>query len=81
MSTPYGKARLAATILYDITSYAVRSFFYKNWKYTLRKSFLTRVLLLICPANGDYFLSDNVSLFGLRIALDVNCIVPHIFHT
>ncbi|NUO08291.1 MAG: hypothetical protein HUU08_06350 [Candidatus Brocadia sp.] len=28
--TPYGKARLAATILYDIPSYAVRSFFYKK---------------------------------------------------
>ncbi|NUO09525.1 MAG: hypothetical protein HUU08_12740 [Candidatus Brocadia sp.] len=33
--TPYGKARLAATILYDIPSYAVRSFFFtKNWEYT-----------------------------------------------
>ncbi|NUO10214.1 MAG: hypothetical protein HUU08_16375, partial [Candidatus Brocadia sp.] len=28
--TPYGKARLAATILYDIPSYAVRLFFYKK---------------------------------------------------
>ncbi|NUO08923.1 MAG: hypothetical protein HUU08_09650 [Candidatus Brocadia sp.] len=28
--TPYGKARLAATILYDIPGYAVRSFFYKK---------------------------------------------------
>lgn len=35
MSTPYGKARLAATILYDIPTYAVRSFFTKNWEYTL----------------------------------------------
>ncbi|NUO08175.1 MAG: hypothetical protein HUU08_05750 [Candidatus Brocadia sp.] len=28
--TPYGKARLAATILYDIPSYTARSFFYKK---------------------------------------------------